>query len=67
MDKKSLKVKIFLKLFGSYKEVFQVADITTTPLSDSFTSRIVDLTMLLTVDFFKENALAVSAEFSANR
>ena len=30
MDKKSLKVKIFLNLFGAYKEVSQVADITTT-------------------------------------
>ena len=30
MDKESLKVKIFLSLFGTYKEVRQVADITTT-------------------------------------
>ena len=30
MDKKSLKVKIFLNFFGTYKEVRQVADITTT-------------------------------------
>ena len=30
MDKKSLKVKIFLNLFGAYKEVCQVADISTT-------------------------------------
>ena len=28
--KKSLKVKIFLSFFGTYKEVRQVADITTT-------------------------------------
>ena len=31
MDKKSLKVKIFLNLFGTYKEVRQVADMSTTP------------------------------------
>ena len=30
MDKKSLKVKIFFNLFGTYKGVRQVADITTT-------------------------------------
>ena len=30
MDKKILKVKIFKKLFGTYKEVCQVADISTT-------------------------------------
>ena len=30
MDKKSLKVKIFLNLFGNYKEVCQVADVCTT-------------------------------------
>ena len=33
MDKKSLKVKIILNLFGTYKEVRQVADITTTEAS----------------------------------
>ena len=32
MDKKSPKVKIFLNLFGTYEEVRQVADITTTSL-----------------------------------
>ena len=31
------------------------------PLSGSFTARVVDLTMFLTVDSFKENTLAVSA------
>ena len=30
MDKKSLKVKIFLNFFGTYKEVRQAADISTT-------------------------------------
>ena len=34
--KKSLKVKIFLNFFGTYKEVHQVADITTT--SDEMTT-----------------------------
>ena len=33
MDKKILKVKIFLNLFGTYKEVRQVADISTTDIA----------------------------------
>ena len=36
--KKGLKVKIFLNFFGTYKEVRQVADITTT-ISQQFTCR----------------------------
>ena len=35
MDKKSVKVKIFLNLFGTYKEVRQVADITTAIITKS--------------------------------
>ena len=35
MDRKSLKVKIFLNLFGTYKEVRQVADITATIITKS--------------------------------
>ena len=37
MDKKSLKVKIFLNFFGTYKEVRQVADISTTNIPSFLT------------------------------
>ena len=39
MDKTSLKAKTFLNLLGTYKEVRQVADITTTGVTPHFSTR----------------------------
>ena len=39
MNQKSLKVKIFLNMFGTYEEVCQVSDITTAPSGTSMMVR----------------------------
>ena len=39
MDKKSLKVKIFLNFFGTYKKLSNVADITTTKILNHIENR----------------------------
>ena len=60
MDKKSLKVKIFFNLFGTYKGVRQVADITTTAF-DHFILPSLNFTKFKKKNKFSEHFILVNS------